>query len=135
MDLMVDSRPLTALVADDHAEWRYIITRVLEEQYDVIGYADRGDQVLDMASRLQPDVITLDVSMPGQSGLEALPALRAALPTTIIIVVSTNAMPLYQQEAFARGADGYVPKNRLSQLIPALSEARARKSHTHRRRA
>ncbi|MBV9038442.1 MAG: response regulator [Acidobacteriaceae bacterium] len=64
---------LIALIADDHPEWRAIITRILSPIYEVIGFAERGDQILELAIKLRPHVITLDVSMPVLSGLMLCP--------------------------------------------------------------
>ena len=123
---MVCPARLRVVVADDDDHWRYIIERTLRAEYDVIGYAERGDQVIGIACELQPDVITLDVSMPGQSGLAALIPLRAALPRAIIVMISTIPADLCQ-EAVARGADAYVPKSRVrSDLLSVLRAACSR---------
>ncbi|MBV8708877.1 MAG: response regulator transcription factor [Acidobacteriaceae bacterium] len=112
---------LIALIADDHPEWRAIITRILSPIYEVIGFAERGDQILELAIKLRPHVITLDVSMPVLSGLNALPHLRAALPTAVIVVLTTNSSELYREEAYHRGADAYVLKHdALEELLPAI---------------
>jgi DNA-binding NarL/FixJ family response regulator len=122
----------TALIADDHPEWRTIIARILDSAYEVIGFAERGDQLLELATGLRPQVITLDVSMPGLSGLNALPRLRAALPTAVIVVLTANSSPLYREEAYHRGADAYVLKgSALEELLPAIQAGR--KPH-HRQR-
>jgi len=123
-------------VADDHEDWRYIVTRTLQAEYDVIGYAERGDEVIATACALRPDVITLDVSMPGQSGMDVLPGLRAALPETIIVVLSSTVTRLYSEEAFERGADAYIAKDRvLSDLPLAIATARNRGTDWQERRA
>ena len=101
---------LTVLVAEDNAEWRSIITRVLMPDFEVIGYVERGDELVTHATRLHPDIVTLDVAMPGQSGLNALPALRVALPNAIVVVISTIPTAIYKEEAFRRGANAYVAK-------------------------
>lgn len=117
------------LVVDDNAEWRSIIAGILEPDHDLVGVVERGDQIIEAAGRLCPDVITLDVSMPGGSGLNALPLLRALCPQAIIIMVSVTSTPLYMQEAFARGANGYVDKGRVrSDLMKTVAAARDRKS-------
>lgn len=123
-------------MADDHDQWRGIIARTLEAQHDVIGYAEAGEQILDLARELRPDVITVDISMPGQSGLNAVPALRAALPAVILVVVTTTTARIYRDDAFARGADGYVVKNRiLLDLLPAVETARNQRSERRQRLA
>jgi DNA-binding NarL/FixJ family response regulator len=119
---------LTVLVADDSTEWRAIITRLLMPDFEVIGYVERGDELVTQATRLHPEIVTLDVAMPGQSGLNALPALRVALPNAIV-VISTISTAIYKEEAFRRGANAYVAKARvLSDLLPAIAGSR---SETH----
>jgi two-component system, NarL family, nitrate/nitrite response regulator NarL len=102
------------LVADDDAGWRYILTRFLEPDCTVIGYVERGDELVAAAGQLLPDVITLDISMPGKSGLKALPELRQLLPDATIVIVTASIDPLYREEAFRRGADAYISKSRVS---------------------
>jgi two-component system, NarL family, response regulator DesR len=111
----------TVLIADDNAQWREIIARILQPEYAVVGFAERGDELLARAAALHPDVITLDVSMPGRSGLAVLPELRRALPGAVLIILTTTSNKLYRDEADHRGADGYVLKNRaLHELVPAI---------------
>ena len=126
---MVDESRLTVLVADDNAEWRSIITRVLRRDFEVIGYVERGDELVTNA-------MLLDVGMPGQSGLNALPAIRAALPTTLVVVISTISTAIYKEEAFRRGANAYVAKARvLSDLLPAIADSRSEKHESSGARA
>ena len=101
---------LRFLVAEDNQEWQEIIVDILEVDYDLAGVVERGDQIADTALKCLPDLITLDIAMPGQSGLQALPRLRSMLPHAIIVVISNTATPVYMEEAFARGADGYLEK-------------------------
>ncbi len=116
------NRP-TALIADDNAEWRTVIADVLRSEYDVVCVVARGDEVIAQASDLKPDLVTLDVSMPGISGILLLPRLRALLPDASILIISTNSTNLYVQEAYRRGADGYVLKrNVLRDLLPSLKK-------------
>ena len=116
----------TVLIADDNPEWRSVIADILRSEYDVVRQVERGDEVLAAACALQPDFITLDVSMPGISGLNVLPHLRQALPHTVIVMVSTNSSKLYVDEAYRRGADGYVSKSSAwRDLVPTLQAARA----------
>ena len=64
------------LVVDDNATWRETISGILEADHELVGTVDRGDEIMESAERLCPDVITLDVSLPGMSGLNVLPRLR-----------------------------------------------------------
>jgi two-component system, NarL family, response regulator DesR len=115
----------TALIADDNSEWRAAIARMLGPGYDVVCQIAHGDQVIASASRFKPDFVTLDISMPGTSGLKLLPRLRTLLPNATIVILSTNSDDLYIQEAYRRGADSYVLKTRAwRDLIPALESGR-----------
>lgn len=110
-----------ALIAEDHRDWRRILGGLLAAEYDVVACVERSDHVLEEACRLKPDIVTLDVSMPGGSGLAALAALRAHLPGAVIVIVSANGSSLYRDEAFRRGADAYVVKAHAhTDLIPAI---------------
>ena len=120
---------LRFLVAEDNLEWQKIITQILEIDCDLAGVVDRGDQIVDVAQKCLPDLITLDIAMPGQSGLQALPRLRLLLPHAIIVVISNTVTPVYLEEAFARGADGYLEKGvRLLLSLPQTITS-ARQQH------
>ena len=111
----------SVLIADDNAAWRAIIARILEPECKIVCFATRGDEVIRQATTLQPDVITLDVSMPGISGLQLLPKLRSTMPNAVIVIVTITSDPLYMEEARLRGANGYVLKrNAVADLIPAI---------------
>lgn len=127
------SRP-TALIADDNVDWRDLIAQVLQPEYEIAGFVALGSEVVTQAVTLQPDVITLDVSMPGISGIRLLPQLRAAMPDTVIVIVSMESSRLYVDEAYRRGADGYVAKSKTpSDLIPAIQDG-AMRSHVRQER-
>src|SRR5579871_342726 len=116
---------IRVLVADGNREWRAIISRTLTPECQVVGQVDRGDDLLAAANLLQPDVITLEVSMPGCSGLRDLPAIRAAMRDVIIIVISVTLTPIYIEEALSRGADSYIAKSHvLAELMPAIIAGR-----------
>ena len=113
------------LVVDDNATWRETISGILEADHELVGTVDRGDEIMESAERLCPDVITLDVSLPGMSGLNVLPRLRKACPRAIIVIVSATATPIYREEASLRGADGYVEKRRVfSDLLSTIASIR-----------
>jgi DNA-binding NarL/FixJ family response regulator len=129
------NRP-AVLIADDNPEWCDLIARILQPNYDIAGFVTRGNEVIVQALALQPQVITLDLSMPEASGMQALPALRKAMPDAVIVVVSVTSNRLYVAEACQRGADGYVAKRRtLSDLIPAIQKGALRRRRLQQRRA
>jgi DNA-binding NarL/FixJ family response regulator len=118
-------RRLQILIADDRPEWRSILTHMLEPECDISGYAERGDEIVPLAMHLQPDVVTLDISMPGQSGSKALPSLRAALAGRGSHCDQHVGQPVYRDEAHRLGADDYVAKRSvMSDLMPAVRAGR-----------
>jgi len=109
------------MLVDDHALVREGIRQILEKEPDitVIGEAERGDLALEMLDSLQPDVVLLDVRMPGMSGIETTRRIRAAFPKIRVLILSAHAD--FALEAFRAGASGYVLKSaRSSELIAAL---------------
>jgi DNA-binding NarL/FixJ family response regulator len=112
---------IRAMLVDDHALVREGIRQILEKQPDitVIGEAERGDLALELLDSLQPDVVLLDVRMPGMSGIETTRRIRAAFPKIRILILSAHAD--FAVEAFRAGASGYVLKSaRSSELVAAL---------------
>ena len=112
------------LIVDDNCEWRRLIAAVLETEYDVVGFVTRGDEVISWSVALQPDIVTLDVSLPGIGGLRILPELRRTMPNAVIVIITTTVSNIYTEEAYQRGANGYVDKRKvLSDLVPAIEKA------------
>lgn len=113
----------TILLADDHAVLRSGLKLLLESQSDlkVIGEASSGLEALKLAGKLKPDLLLLDLSMPGLGGLEALPALRKIIPTAKILILTMHDDPQYLRTALKNGASGYVLKKAAdAELISAI---------------
>ena len=105
--------------------------QLVAREYEVAGWVERGDRVVAEAERLRPDVVLLDISMPGASGLAVLPAVRAALAEATILMLTTHVEPIYVRQALDRGADGYVLKGRaMTDLLPAIREGLLRRRGT-----
>jgi two-component system, NarL family, nitrate/nitrite response regulator NarL len=119
------SKKPRVLVAEDHPDVREALLSILAKSVEVAGVAERGDQVVAMAVALQPDLVLLDVSLPVQSGLQILPALRMALPEALIVVLTTHTLPIYREEALARGADVFLNKGRAVTELPSLLQTSA----------
>lgn len=122
----------SVLIAEDNSEWQRVIAGILEEAYEVVGLVGRGDEVIAAANRHQPDVVSLDVSLPGISGMNLLPALRAALPDALIVIVSATADDLYRREALERGADAYIRKSNVRELLGVFRDCQASGQRTQR---
>ncbi|MBI2979437.1 MAG: response regulator transcription factor [Chloroflexi bacterium] len=111
------------LVVDDHALMRDGIRALLVSQDDIgiVGEASDGNEAIEKARELMPDVIVMDVAMPGMDGLEATRRLRKKNPTVKVLVLTQNDNKEYILSAIRAGADGYVPKRALgSELISAI---------------
>lgn len=106
------SRKIRILIADDHAIVREGARRILSNEPDmeVVGEAEDGNEVLTLALELKPDVMVLDISMPGISGLDLVPKLREAVPSMQITLLSMHKKEIFVQQALDSGALGYVLK-------------------------
>ena len=88
------------------------IRRILELEADftVVGEAETGVQVLEMAARLRPDVVVMDIAMPQLNGLEACRQMRKAVPDSRILILSAHADDAYVERAIKNGAAGFLLK-------------------------
>ncbi|MGA8216332.1 MAG: response regulator transcription factor [Candidatus Sulfotelmatobacter sp.] len=113
------------LLVDDHPIVRQGLKTLLEGQsgWVVVGEASDGFEALDKADSLRPDVMVLDVTMPGMNGLEACRLLRQRTPGLEILFVTQHDSPQMMQEALDAGAKGYVVKsNATRDLLEAIKE-------------
>jgi two-component system response regulator NreC len=116
---------ISVVLVDDHAVVRSGIRLLLDgqDEIEVIGEAGNAKDALFRARALKPDVILLDVVMPGESGIEVLPRLLEASPETKVLVLSMQDDPSYVREAFAAGAHGYVLKEAVDdEVVSAVRE-------------
>ena len=124
----------SVVVVDDHAVVRSGLRLLLDAQadIDVVGEAGNAKDAVFRARALKPDVILLDVVMPGESGIEILPQLRKESPDTKVLVLSMQDDPSYVREAFAAGASGYVLKEAADEeVVAAVREIAAGGSYVH----
>jgi two-component system, NarL family, response regulator DesR len=101
------------LLADDQALVRGALAALLDLESDltVVAEVGSGDQVVPAATEHRPDVALLDVEMPGLDGIEATAALKATLPATRVLIVTTFGRPGFLRRALRAGADGFVVKD------------------------
>ena len=100
------------LVADDHPLFRLGLTVVLEQHgFEVVGQADRGDDALALALARRPDLVLLDVRMPGMDGIEVCRHLSDALPDVRCAMISTYSEPAVRRNAVAAGAVAFFGKD------------------------
>ena len=115
--------PITVLVVDDHPPFLHGVTKLMQEQagLDVIGTAENGQQAIDLAMDLHPDVVVMDVSLPGVNGIEATREIKSRLPDTVVLVLSAYGYHPYVEAALQAGANGYLLKTLpLRRLIDAV---------------
>lgn len=105
--------PIRVLIADDHMIVRTGIRHVLESEsgFEVVGEAANGPEVLTLVAKLQPDVVVLDISMPGESGLKLAAQLRNSTPEPRVLILSMHDNAEYVLESVRAGADGYLLKD------------------------
>lgn len=106
--------PLRVIVADDEANVRDVLrmSLQLDDGFVVAGEARDGEEAIRMVGDEKPDILVLDLRMPGIGGLEAIPRLREASPETQIVVLSALPEAEMGGQAIAAGADGYLEKGR-----------------------
>jgi DNA-binding NarL/FixJ family response regulator len=111
------------LVVDDHRGVLDMVSSTLSDTFDVVGVSADGRQALEMARRLDPDAIVLDINMPGFNGFETMRALKRAGSRAVVVFLSLIRDDEYVCEAFRIGGRAYVVKSRmLSDLPTALDE-------------
>lgn len=114
------SRPRVLLV-DDHTLVLDGFRKLLEDRCEIVGVAEDGRTLLRMAQEFQPDIVTLDISMPQLNGIDAARKLKKILPRIKLIFVTMHADQAYVNEAFKAGAVGYLLKRSAgSELLQAI---------------
>jgi DNA-binding NarL/FixJ family response regulator len=114
------------LVADDHKEMRDKVILMLEREFEVLEPVKDGRELLEAASRLNPNVCIVDISMPMVSGIEASVKLLESGLKAKIIFLTMHDEPDYLAAAFKAGAAGYVIKSRMMSDLPvAINEVMA----------
>jgi two-component system nitrate/nitrite response regulator NarL len=114
---------IRVLLVDDHEAFLRIAIEFLQrhDELTVVGVAYRGEEALTRAQDLRPQVILVDLNMPGMCGLETIHRLRAMLPEVGIIALTLLDPKVFRQAALEAGADDFVPKANLStDLLPAI---------------
>ncbi len=117
--------PSRILIADDHPIFRQALRDILTEEsatdLAVVGEARDGQEAIELCRRLQPDLILMDVSMPGMDGLEATREIKREFPRTIVLMLTAMEQPEYLAEALRAGASGYIVKDLSSgRLLDAI---------------
>jgi DNA-binding NarL/FixJ family response regulator len=116
---MKSANKITVLLADDHQIVREGLRKILEAEGDitVVGEASTGRQAVDMAGKLRPDVIVMDIAMPLLNGIEATRQILAAAPETKVLILSAHSDDAYIEKATAMGASGFLIKQTPARVL------------------
>lgn len=106
------------LLADDHAGMLEEVESLLSADYDIVGNARNGAELVEAAQRLEPDLIISDISMPIMTGFEAAAHLRAAGTKAKLIFLTVQSTAAYLKKARSVGAHGYVLKTFATENLP-----------------
>lgn len=122
------SEEITVLLVDDHAVVREGYRRLLEWAggIRVVAEASDGPEALRQTQALHPDVIVMDMAMPGVSGLDATRRILAHAPATRVLIFSMHEEPIFAERALAGGARGYVTKSCAGEVLVEAVRAVAR---------
>ena len=112
-------KQISVLIVDDHQMMRDALVNILERHKDikVVGQASDGREGAEIAEKLKPDVVTLDVAMPNLNGLDAARHIRRKSASTRIIMLTAYEEDLYIQHALEAGVDGYVTKHSAAETL------------------
>lgn len=120
LDGPTNQRP-RLLLADDNKAIRYLFRKLVSAECDVIGEAETGQAAIQAVQELEPDVLVLDISMPGMNGFEVVRTVRERTPEVHIILASQYSDRIYAEEAFKLGAKAYVLKSAaVNELLTAV---------------
>ncbi len=126
MDKVDLKKTIRILIADDHALFREGLRRILEleEEIEIVGEAKDGAETFELASRLKPDVILMDISLPGPNGIRITRQIKKRHRKVYVIMLSMYEDAVHITESFQAGASGYViktsPSGELIQTIRSV---------------
>lgn len=121
----------TILIVDDNEFMRALLHGILHNhRYKVVGEADCGSKAVAAVERFKPDIVCMDVWMPGKSGIQALREIKSRHPEVRIVIVSADASAENIYEAVGSGADGIIVKPfRASKVIETIHRVDVRRSN------
>ena len=119
---------ITILIADDHTLVRQTWSLILnaDPRFQVVAECGSGEEAIELAKNYQPDIIIMDVSLPGMNGIEATEHIREIAPYSRILGVSLHTQPSYARKMIQKGALGYLTKNSSKdEMFYAINEVAA----------
>jgi DNA-binding NarL/FixJ family response regulator len=125
------------LIVDDHGPFAEALSLTLDsvDEFDVVGTAADAAEAVQLARALRPDVVLMDLQMPGVDGVEATRRVRAAVPEAAVVAVSGGASDEQVEDAFEAGAAAFFPKSgSIDELAGTIAVAAVRRLRPLRRR-
>jgi two-component system invasion response regulator UvrY len=119
---------ITILIADDHTlvreTWSFILNT--DDRFNVVAESGNGEDAVEMAKQLRPNIVIMDINLPGMNGIEATQLIRKYSPASRILGVSLHTQPTYARKMIQKGAMGYVTKNSSrEEMFKAITEVQA----------
>jgi len=119
---------ITILIADDHTlvreTWSFILNT--DERFTVVAESGSGEEAVELAKQLRPNIVIMDINLPGMNGIEATQLIRKFSPASRILGVSLHTQPTYARKMIQKGAMGYVTKNSSrEEMFKAIMEIQA----------
>ena len=112
------------LLVDDLPEMLEAVTQLLRDDFEIVGYAQDGEEAIKSAMNCDPDLLVLDIEMPFRNGIQVASHLRGSGRKVKVIFLTAHEDPDYVEAAWSVGALGYVVKSRIAtDLLPAIREA------------
>lgn len=110
---------ISVMVVDDQAPFRLAARAVINRAvgFELVGEAGTGEEAVDMAAELHPDLVLMDINMPGISGIEATSRIVARAPDAVVFLCSTYERSDLPEEAGASGARAYINKEELGPVV------------------
>lgn len=123
---MTEGNKIRVVIIDDYDMTRTLLGIILRGGlFEVVGEANDGKAGVDVCLKLKPDLVLLDVVMPVMNGIEALEAIHAKLPETLVLMVTANDDDDIVKQAMAKGAAGYIVKPfNTASVLETLNQAR-----------
>jgi two-component system invasion response regulator UvrY len=123
---------ITILIADDHTlvreTWSFILNT--DPRFNVIAESGSGEEAIELAKKLRPNIVIMDINLPGMNGIEATQQIRKFSPGSRILGVSLHTQPTYARKMMQKGAMGYVTKNSSrEEMFKAILEIQAGKKY------
>jgi DNA-binding NarL/FixJ family response regulator len=121
---------MRVLIVDDNNGYRKLLRRILEEHQDLVLVAEAsgGEEGVRLAQHFKPDVILMDIDMPGTNGLEATRRIKQSVAGTTVVILSALDNKAYRESAAECGADTYLLKTTsISEILAALRNVRPTK--------